>query len=219
MGYYHLGPTRAPGSISMLDLRDYSAAAVAYYDGAGALVEHLYDDFLATVESTTTPVPVVMSEVASPAALVAATQSQMLTHVRGRGAPHVFEDGLQWNSQYAANPVFVAHKLGPQIECWPQTRRTYTLGAERFVTGSALLQAGIQVRAGKANLAEIRISNGRELFRRFDADAATSFERTLLLDGCVIGGRFFAYEYMKLLSHIYIFLCTAIWRVCERDPV
>lgn len=57
----------------MLDLRDYSAAAVAYYDSAGALVEHLYDDFLATVESTTTPVPVVMSEVASPAALVAAT--------------------------------------------------------------------------------------------------------------------------------------------------
>ena len=66
--------------------------------------------------------------------------------VRGHGPSTVFVDGLRWNSQYDALPTYVAHADGPQIDAWPQTNRQYVLGAERFVTGSALLQAGISLR-------------------------------------------------------------------------
>ena len=55
---------------------------MAYYNTSGELVEDLHDDFLFTVESTISPVPVVVSEVTSPSAVAAAVDNQLLTHVR-----------------------------------------------------------------------------------------------------------------------------------------
>ena len=186
VGYYHLGPTRAAGSLSMPDLRCFSMAAVAYYDSTGALVEELEEEFAFTVESTIAPVPVAVSEIKSVSAFEAAVKTQMLTHVRGKGAGTVFIDGLRWNSQYDALPTYVSHAGGPAIDAWPNTNRVYTLGAERFVTGSALMQAPISVRANTtgATISEINITNGRRLFRRF-LPKAEAFTKTLLLDGYV----------------------------------
>eukprot|EP01052_Picozoa_sp_SAG31_P008021 SAG31_NODE_395_length_16265_cov_4.941420_3_plen_913_part_00 len=192
VGYYHLGASRSPGSMSMPDLRVYSMAAVAYYDSVGTLVEELHDDFAFTIEATIAPVPVVFSDIRSVAALRVAAKTQLLTHVKGAGGPStVFIDGLRWNSQYDAPPTFVSHMDGPIIDVWPQTHRVYTLGAERFSTGSALLQAGISVRtnATGASIAEVNITNGQQLFRRFVPQPSSinnaSLHRTLLLDGFV----------------------------------
>ena len=191
VGYYHLGQTRTPGSMRMSDLRCYSMAAVAYYDASGSLVEELAEDFAVTIESTIAPVPVVFSDIRTVASLQAAAKMHLLTHVKGPGGPStVFVDGLHWNSQYDAPPTFVSHMDGPIIDVWQQTHRVYTLGAERFSTGSALLQAGISVRtnASGAAIAEVNITNGAaRLFRRFvpQAEGSTSLARTLLLDGFV----------------------------------
>eukprot|EP01051_Picozoa_sp_SAG22_P001501 SAG22_NODE_60_length_23423_cov_8.445250_5_plen_1524_part_00 len=193
VGYYSLGEGRTPGSLSMPDLRCYSMAATVYYDSNGTLVEDLEADLKTTVESTITPVPVAVSEVLSPKALVDAASNQMLTHVTLVSAPlassntsSVFMDGLRWNSQYDSLPTFVSHTDGPLIDMWPTTNRVYTLGAERFVTGSALLPANISLKAQHgATISNVTITNGRRLFRRFTQCNVSQFYRTLLLDGYV----------------------------------
>ena len=193
VGYYSLGEGRTPGSLSMPDLRCYSMAATVYYDSNGTLVEDLEADLKTTVESTITPVPVAVSEILSPKALVDAASNQMLTHVTLVSAPlassntsSVFMDGLRWNSQYDSLPTFVSHADGPLIDMWPTTNRVYTLGAERFVTGSALLSASISLKAQHgATISNVTITNGRRLFRRFTQCNVSQFYRTLLLDGYV----------------------------------
>ena len=173
----------------MPDLRCFSMAAVAYYNASGALVEELQEDFASTIESTISPVPVVVSEITTVAGLLAAAKAQLLTHVKGVSPKTVFVDGLRWNSQYDALPTYISHIDGPQIDVWPQTNRVYTLGAERFVTGAALLQAGLSVRANAsgARIQEVNITNGVQLFRRFvvPSEGSKDLYRTLLLDGFV----------------------------------
>lgn len=67
VGYYHLGPTRPAGARPMQDLNIYSQAAVKYYRQGGVLVEDLLADYLLTAQSTSVPIPVVMSEITSAA--------------------------------------------------------------------------------------------------------------------------------------------------------
>ena len=183
VGYYHLGPTRTHGSMSMPDLRCFSMAGAVYYGRDGKLVENLREDFLFTIESTIAPVPTAISEVTSPAAVASAAASQFLTHVTGTGPTNVFVDGLRWNSQYDGLRTYVSN--GPHIDVWAATNRVYSLGAERFVTGNALLKAPLSISnpSGKS-IVEVNITNGRRLFRRFIGEGP-NLHRTLLLDGYV----------------------------------
>lgn len=168
----------------------------------GELVENLREDFLKMIESTIPGTPMAVSDVYDVAALERAATSQILTHVRAASSSvtDLFVGTLRWNSQYDAMPVFVSD--GPVIESWPDTHRPYTLGTERFVAASALLQAAISVKPASpdgAPIVDVVITNGRREFRRFRApfsrggngeDGANSLAdghlfRTLLLDGFV----------------------------------
>ena len=111
----------------------------------------------------------------------ASTRSAAQRHASTSG---VFVDGLRWNDQFSAMPVFLSAADGPQIDAWPVTSRQYTLGAERYVTASALFPAGISLRSpdNATALRKITITNGRQLFRSFaPSPNATTFYRTLLL--------------------------------------
>jgi hypothetical protein len=138
-------------------------------------------------ESTIGPTPVVVDLVGSPAELARAVQqNHAATFVRATALEWVFCNGLRWSNQYDSLPTFVSN--GPLINAWEQTWRTYVLGAERFVTGRSLLRANISIsaRPGGPPLAEVRIFNGRELYRRFIVKPQQQhFYRTLLLDGFV----------------------------------
>jgi hypothetical protein len=157
-------------------------AAVKYYDRTGALVDDLTEDFKLTAESTIVPTPVCVSELGSPAALIAAIKNnQALTYVRASSVPSIFTDALRWATQYDSLPTSVS--TGPIISAWPYTTRYYTLGCARFVVGQSLQQANISVsaRPGGPDLKTVEIWNGQHLFRRFAVNAPHLF-RTLLLD-------------------------------------
>eukprot|EP01052_Picozoa_sp_SAG31_P021495 SAG31_NODE_1665_length_7585_cov_6.666711_6_plen_569_part_00 len=183
VAYYNLGSARKAGAMAMGDLRDYSMAAVFYHASDGSM-EDLRSDFLEAAESTIAPTPVAVSDIHSPASLGAAAQNHWLTHVTGSGPSSVFHDGLRWNNQYDAMQTYVSN--GPIINTWAQTNRVYTLGAERFVTASALMVAPLSVSSANAgaDLKKVEITNGRQLFRRFMPNRS-DFNRTLLLDGYV----------------------------------
>jgi hypothetical protein len=188
VGYFGLGRSN-PNGLKMYDLRVFSMAAVKYYDCTGQLVEELTDDFKETQESTVGPIPVVIDRVGSPAELSASvTQNHAATFVKAKSKREIFCSGLRWQDFFDL-PTFVSN--GPVIHVWSQTARNYVLGAEKFVTGRALMSVPIWIapRPGGPPLAEIKISNGRELYRRFVLNISQSeerpFMRTLLLDGFV----------------------------------
>jgi hypothetical protein len=192
VGYFRLGKTAPVSAWKMYDLRMYSMAAVKYYDRSGTLVDNLVEDFLETAESTISPTPVCVSEVASPALLTAAIKAnQALTHVRSTSVATIFTDALRWFDNFIQLPSFVSN--GPTIESWPfvsrgdstrdDSTRGFVLGCERFVVGQSLQLANISVsaRTGGPDIKEVAIFNGRELFRRFEVNGPHLF-RTLVLD-------------------------------------
>ena len=73
---------------------------------------------------------------------------------------------------------------GPIVRAWPNCHRVWTLGAEEFVTGSAVMPSPLSVVAPRG-LKEIRLYNGQQLFRRFLPGGAKEFHQTLVLDGTV----------------------------------
>ena len=69
VGYFHLGKTRPPGSLPLINLIDSSLAATTYVNASGFVVEELTEDYLATAAGGIAPTPVVVSEVLDLAAL------------------------------------------------------------------------------------------------------------------------------------------------------
>eukprot|EP01046_Picozoa_sp_COSAG06_P046544 COSAG06_NODE_6608_length_2857_cov_1.439811_1_plen_906_part_10 len=185
VGYYDLGPTRTPGSMAMYDLRGFSAAGVYYYDQTGKLVEDNTADYLLTSESTISPVPLVISSIGSPAALLTAVKSQYVNNVLVYDMDNLFCHGLKWNSQYDSMPVYASRMQGPQINAistGTSTARTYVVGNEKFVTGSSLLPFALDVNSTQP-LKEVAVYSGTKLYRRFSFDGkATMMQRLLLLD-------------------------------------
>jgi hypothetical protein len=189
IGYFHLGKSRTTGAMKMSDLRAYSGAAVMYYGRDGKLVEDLINDYLETSESTISPIPMVVSEVMSATALLTAVKTQHITSVYLSGIDALMSEGLRWELQYGAFPVYIAPPSGGkssmEIKLRNGAQRTYTLGMDRFVTGTALNQFPLSVSSGTA-LSEVLLYNGRDLYRRFVIGGkAKSFNRLLLLDSFV----------------------------------
>src|SRR5207244_2890871 len=94
----------------------------------------------------------------------------------------IFHGALRWSHQYESLPVFVSS--GPRILEWPRCRRVATYGAEGFAPGASSFAAPLAISAPKG-LTEVKIFDGRRLFRRFELHGASSFETTLVLDGAI----------------------------------
>jgi hypothetical protein len=71
---------------------------------------------------------------------------------------------------------------GPTIVAWPKCLRVMTFGAEMFVSGRALWPSPVHV-TSPVGLKEIRIYDGRNLFRRFICNGAKEFDTTLFFPG------------------------------------
>jgi hypothetical protein len=184
VGYYHLGETRTPGSMAMYDLRGFSAAGLVYYDSAGSLIEGpLLDDYMVTSESTIAPVPLVISEVATAAALLKAVRTQYINNVMVYDMNNLFSHGLRWSSQYDSMPVFAAKLSGPEINgIGDETARAYVLANEKFVTGTSVQFFPVSINS-TVPLKEVIIYSGTKVFRRFSFDGTTKvLQRLLLLD-------------------------------------
>ncbi|NQU38812.1 MAG: hypothetical protein HQ523_02560 [Lentisphaerae bacterium] len=174
IGYYNF--TRSGNGLKMYDLRVYSMAAIRTYE-AGKLVEDMTADYLTTCQSTAVPTPVSLNLVRSPDEMRRAVADESLTYAQARTLPQLFQDALRWNSSYDGLNVFLSN--GPVIEAWPKCRRTMTFGAEKFVSGRSMVPSPVHVTSA-VGLKEIRIYNGRVLFRRFLCNGAKEFETTLI---------------------------------------
>jgi hypothetical protein len=176
----------SPHGVSLPDARAYSGAALRFY-ARGKLVEDLLPDYLAAAQSSSPPTPFALSQVRSAAELARAADAQALTYVRAASLDPaayngVFQAGLRWAYQYDAMPIFVSS--GPQIVRWDGTHRVATYGAEAFAPELALMRLNILV-TSQAGLSEVRIYDGRRLYRRFAIRGQRRFARQLVLDGAV----------------------------------
>ncbi len=180
IGYYNF--TKAGQGLKMYDLRVYSMAAIRTYE-KGRLVEDVTDDYLTTVQSTAVPTPASLNIVPSPEEMKqAVAKNQALTYAQARSLKQVYEDALRWNCSYDGLNVFLSD--GPIVKAWPKNARTLIFGAEHFVPGRSLSVSPIHI-TSEAGLKEIRIFNGRDLFRRFVCDGAKEFQTTLFIPSVV----------------------------------
>lgn len=180
VGYYNF--TKTGRGLKMYDLRVYSMAAIRTYE-KGKLVEDMTDDYLTTIQSTAVPTPVSLNIVRSPEEMrQAIAKNQALTYAQARALKLVFEDALRWNCSYDGLNVFLSD--GPIVKAWPKNARTLIFGAEPFVSGRSLSISPVQV-TSEAGLKEIRIYDGKELFRRFVCNGAKEFQATLFIPGVV----------------------------------
>lgn len=180
VGYFDF--SGSPRGMRMYTLRLYAMAAVRCYKD-GRLVEDRTDDYLTTAQGTIPPAPVSVNEVASPEELSREVKAgHALTFAQARSAGTLFMDALRWTHQYDGPNVSCSD--GPRVLAWPGCHRVHTLGAEDYVTGLAVMPSPLAVASDKG-LKEVRIYNGRELFRRFLPGGAKEFRQTLVLDGTV----------------------------------
>jgi hypothetical protein len=180
VGYYNF--SASPHGMRLWDLRLYGMAAVRYYRN-GQLVEDVTEDYLTTAQATIPPAPVSVNEVASADELEREVKSgHALVYAQASSLHDLFPQALRWTHQYDAPNVFTSD--GPIVHCWPDCFRVWTLGAEEFVTGSAVMPSPLSV-SSERGLKEIRLYNGQQLFRRFLPGGAKEFQQTLVLDGTV----------------------------------
>ncbi len=180
VGYYDF--SGSPHGMRMWDLRLYAMVAVRYYR-AGQLVEDRTADYLTTAQSTIPPAPASVNEVASAEDLAEEVRrGHALVYAQAESPEQLFPRALRWTHQYESPNVFLSD--GPLVRSWPDCFRVSTLGAEEFVTGSSVMPALLSVEAERG-LKEIRLYNGRQVFRRFLPQGATQWRQTLALDGTV----------------------------------
>lgn len=192
VGYYDF--SHSGNGMAMHDLRPYSMAAIRTYAN-GKLIDNALDDYFTTVQSTAVPTPVSLNIVRSPEALAQAMDKRpALTYAQARRLELLFDDALRWNCSYDGLNVSLSD--GPIIRAWPKCARTLIFGAELFVTGRSLNFAPIHV-TSDVGLKEIRIYNGRDLFRRFLFNGTNNFETNLLLSGVVQRGMVLVAEDIK----------------------
>ncbi|MFH1920619.1 MAG: hypothetical protein ABIP48_12120, partial [Planctomycetota bacterium] len=175
LGAYHVGKGQvgyydfagSPHGMRMPDLRLYAMAGVRYYR-EGRLVEDKTDDYLTTAQGTIPPAPASVNEVRSPDELAREVASgHALLHAEARSLETLFGDALRWTHQYDGPNVFMSD--GPRILAWPGCYRVWTLGAEAFVTGRAVMPSPLHVVSDRG-LKEIRIRT--RLRERSDAQRA-----------------------------------------------
>ena len=180
VGYYNF--TKSGAGMKMYDLRVYSMAAIRTYEG-GKLVEDMTDDYLTTCQSQAVPTPVSLNLVKSPAELTAAVAAnQALTYGQARSLDVIWDDALHWTGSYEAPNAFPSD--GPIILAWPRCLRVMAFGGENFVSGRSMWPSPVHVTSA-VGLKEIRIYDGRELFRRFVCNGAKEFDITLFFPGTV----------------------------------
>lgn len=180
VGFYNF--SQSGNGMRIYDLHAYSAAAIRTYAG-GKLVEDMTPDYLTTCQSTAVPTPMSLNLVASPGELTQAVAgNQALTYAQARALNSVYQDALRWNCSYDGLNVFPSD--GPLIREWPRCLRVMTFGAEPFVTGRSMWPSPVHV-TSEVGLKEIRIYDGRALFRRFRCAGETEFQTTLFFPGTV----------------------------------
>jgi hypothetical protein len=173
IGYYNFDALRA---MQMPDLRNCSVGATRVYDN-GVLIDDQTPGYLDSVEGTLTQLPLSVNLVDSPAELFQeALSGNALTHARATSLGALPVETLRWNSQYDAPRAYASD--GPVIKEWTQTLRSTSYGAEPFVVNADLGVANLDVSAG-SGLQEIKIWNGRRLFRRFLPGGAPNYRRIL----------------------------------------
>ncbi|NOX53153.1 MAG: hypothetical protein GXP27_01685 [Planctomycetes bacterium] len=179
VGYFQFDNPRA---MQMKDLTLYAAAAVFLWRD-GRLVEDRIDDFLTTAQGTIPPTPVAVNFVRSPGELRReAAAGHGLTWAQAGSIERLMRDALRWSHQY--DGVNVSASNGPVVRAWPWCHRVHVYGGERFVLGRDVLPAPLEV-TSDVGLKEIRIYNGRRLFRRFLPGGAKRYRQTLWLPGSV----------------------------------
>jgi hypothetical protein len=177
----------SPHGMRLHDARLYSMTGIRSYR-SGKLREDILDEFLTTAQSTIAPAPAVVDEVRSPKDLLrAVARGHSLTYAQAESldasSPRgVFRGALRWSHQYESLPVFASS--GPSIAAWPAVHRAGTFGAEGFAPGRAWMSAPLSVVSEKG-LKEIRIYDGRKLFRRIKLRGERSYQQTLVLDGAI----------------------------------
>ena len=177
IGFYHM---ENPEAMQPIDLKDCSAVALITYQD-GTLLEDRTEEYVDNVEGTLPPLPMSVNLVRSPAALQKEVSSgHALTYAQARSLGTLAKDALRWNNQYEAMNVFPSS--GPVIRAWPQHYRSHTYGSEPFVADRDLMVSDLHV-TSDVGLKEIRIMNGRRLFRRYFPGGARSFKEQLHLPG------------------------------------
>ncbi len=158
-------------------------AAIKYYKD-GKLVEDMTDDYLTTLQSTMPPSPVSVNEVYSPDALMAEVKSgNALTYGKARNIHSIMSDILRWSTTYDGMNVFLSE--GPIIHEWPTCYRPMSFGGEEFVTLPSIMESPLKV-TSDLGLKNIKIYNGRELFRNFEVGGQKVFSEKLILDGTLL---------------------------------
>lgn len=180
VGYYNF--SGSGNGMKMTDLRLYSAVGVRYYKN-GELIEDVTDDYLITAQCTIAPNPVSINEVESVEELRnEIKKGHSLTYVFAKSINTIFSDGLRWTHQYDGVNVFCSN--GPEIIAWPYCHRVMTYGGEEFVTSISVMPSDIYIKSD-VGLKEIRIYNGKQLYRRFVLNGEKEYSQTLVLDGTV----------------------------------
>ncbi len=180
LGYFKF--SQSGNGMKMYDVRPFSAAAILTYE-KGKLIDDALEDYLTTNDCQAVASPISMNLVRSPSELKqAVAANQALTYAQARSLKTVYRDALRWNNSYDGLNVFPSN--GPIIHRWPHCKRTIVFGSERFVTGRSLTPSPIHV-TSEAGLKEIRIYDGKELFRRFVLNGEREFNKVLFLSGAV----------------------------------
>ncbi len=177
VGYYNF--SASPNGMRMWDLRLYGMAGVRYYKD-GKLVEDNTEAYLNTVPCTIPPAPASVNEVSSPEELKReVANGNALIYAEGNSLNSLFMEALRWTHQYDAPNFFMSD--GPRVVAWPGCFRYIPLGSEDFVVGLSVMPSPLSVTSEKG-IKEIRLYNGRDLYRRFLPNGAKEFTQILVLE-------------------------------------
>ncbi|HVO27025.1 MAG TPA: hypothetical protein VMW56_25725 [Candidatus Margulisiibacteriota bacterium] len=180
IGYYDFAHSGM--GMRLQDARLYAMAALRTYRN-GQLLDDVTTDYLTSAQGTISPAPVAVNFIASPSALRAAVAAnQGLTYAMAHSSDTLWNDAIGYANQYSCPNVFASD--GPLILRWPDCVRVSTYGAEPFVTGRGLMEAPIYITSDKG-LAEVRIYDGQNLYRRFKLAGDPVFRKLLHLEGTV----------------------------------
>ena len=176
--FYDFGSSKEDGRFRYMQCRSYGAGGVLFYRD-GKLVENLRQEYLQTNASTMTSLPLVISEVNSPAEMTDHVQSgKPLTYVECSSLANLLPESFHWNSQFESERVVASE--GPTIRGWSESQRVGMYGAEDFVNERALITPELTAHSD-AGIKEVRIYNGTELYRRFLPGGAKDFAIRLYL--------------------------------------
>jgi len=179
IGYYNFNEVK--NGMRITDCRLFSLAGLIYYRN-NKLIEDISDEYLTSAQGTIPPSPVAINEVHSPSELINEIKlGHFITCVGTDSLENIYNAGLRYQSQYDGLNIFLSN--GPEILSWPACYRPWVWGWGHYFKAEKIVMPSLISLKSDVGLKEVKIYNGRKLYRRFILKGEKEFNKLLILEG------------------------------------